>query len=154
MIIPIPDSGVPSAIGYAEQAGIPFELGITRNHYVGRTFIQPKQSIRSLGVRLKHNANRPLVAGKRIVLIDDSIVRGTTSVKIVQMMKEAGAKEIHFRVSSPPITHSDFYGIDTPSRDQLLASTRTVDEMCKYLGADSLAFLSIEGIYLALGQKN
>ena len=154
MVIPIPDSGVPSAIGYAEQAGIPFELGITRNHYVGRTFIQPKQSIRSFGVRLKHNANRTLVAGKRIVLIDDSIVRGTTSVKIVQMMREAGAKEIHFRVSSPPITHSDFYGIDTPSKDQLLASTKSVDEMCEYLGADSLAFLSIEGIYQALGHKD
>ncbi len=151
MVIPVPDSGVPSAIGYAERAGIPFELGITRNHYVGRTFIQPKQSIRSLGVRLKHNANRTLVDGKRVVLIDDSIVRGTTSVKIVQMMREAGAKEIHFRVSSPPITHPDFYGIDTPSRSQLLASSKSVAEMCDYLGADSLAFLSIEGIYRALG---
>jgi len=154
MVIPIPDSGVPSAIGYAEQAGIPFELGITRNHYVGRTFIQPKQSIRSFGVRLKHNANRTLVDGKKVILIDDSIVRGTTSVKIVQMMREAGAKEIHFRVSSPPITHSDFYGIDTPSKDQLLASSKSVTEMCEYLGADSLAFLSIEGIYRALGHAN
>ena len=154
MVIPVPDSGVPSAIGYAEQAGIPFELGITRNHYVGRTFIQPKQSIRSFSVRLKHNANRTLVAGKKIVLIDDSIVRGTTSLKIVRMMRDAGAKEIHFRVSSPPITHSDFYGIDTPSRDQLLASEKNVAEMCEYLGADSLAFLSIEGIYRALGHKN
>ena len=154
MVIPIPDSGVPSAIGYGEQAEIPFELGITRNHYVGRTFIQPKQSIRSFGVRLKHNANRTLVQGKRIVLIDDSIVRGTTSVKIVQMMRDAGAKEIHFRVSSPPITHSDFYGIDTPTKDQLLASRMSVSEMCQYLGADSLSFLSIEGLYHALGHKN
>ena len=154
MVIPVPDSGVPSAIGYAEQDSIPFELGITRNHYVGRTFIQPKQSIRSFSVRLKHNANRTLVNGKKIVLIDDSIVRGTTSVKIVQMMREAGAKEIHFRVSSPPITHSDFYGIDTPSRDHLLASEKNVDEMCEYLGADSLSFLSIEGIYRALGHKD
>ncbi len=154
MVIPVPDSGVPSAIGYAEHDGIPFELGITRNHYVGRTFIQPKQSIRSFSVRLKHNANRALVNGKKIVLIDDSIVRGTTSVKIVQMMRDAGAKEIHFRVSSPPITHSDFYGIDTPSRDQLLASEKNVGEMCEYLGADSLSFLSIEGIYRALGHKD
>ena len=152
MVIPIPDSGVPSAIGYAEQAGIPFELGITRNHYVGRTFIQPKQSIRSFGVRLKHNANRTLVAGKRIVLIDDSIVRGTTSVKIVQMMRDAGAKEIHFRCHRRH-PHSDFYGIDTPRRSAL-ASTKSVVEMCEYLGADSLAFLSIEGIYQALGHKD
>ena len=153
MVIPVPDSGVPSAIGYAEQAEIPFELGITRNHYVGRTFIQPKQSIRSLGVRLKHNANRKLVDGKRVILIDDSIVRGTTSLKIVQMMREAGAKEIHFRVSSPPITHSDFYGIDTPSKEQLLASSKSVSEMCQYLGSDSLSFLSIQGVYRALGHK-
>ena len=154
LIVPVPDSGVVSAMGFAEESSIPFEMGLIRNHYVGRTFIQPKQSIRSFGVRLKHNANRTLVTGKRIVLIDDSIVRGTTSVKIVQMMREAGAKEIHFRVSSPPITHSDFYGIDTPSKDQLLASTKSVDEMCEYLGADSLAFLSIEGIYQALGHKD
>ena len=154
MVIPIPDSGVPSAIGYAEQAGIPFELGITRNHYVGRTFIQPKQSIRSFGVRLKHNANRTLVAGKRIVLIDDSIVRGTTSVKIVQMMREAGAKEIHFRVSSPPITHSLFLRDRYPEQRSAFGINQIVDEMCEYLGADSLAFLSIEGIYQALGHKD
>src|SRR5262249_36993078 len=129
VVVPVPDSGVPAAIGYAQAAAIPYELGIIRNHYVGRTFIQPTQSIRELGVRLKHNANRAVVAGKRIVLIDDSLVRGTTSVKIVQMMREAGAREIHFRIASPPITHPDFYGIDTPERDKLLAATHTVEEM-------------------------
>jgi amidophosphoribosyltransferase len=120
VVIPVPDSGVPAAIGYAQESGIPYELGIIRNHYVGRTFIEPSQQIRQLGVRLKHSANRAVVNGKRIVLIDDSIVRGTTSVKIVEMMREAGAKEIHFRIASPPITHSDYYGIDTPERDKLL----------------------------------
>jgi len=115
VVVPVPDSGVPAAIGYAQAAGIPYEMGIIRNHYVGRTFIEPTQSIRELGVRLKHNANRSVVAGKRIVLIDDSLVRGTTSVKIVRMMREAGAAEVHFRIASPPITHPDFYGIDTPS---------------------------------------
>ena len=122
VVVPVPDSGVPAALGYAGACGFPFELGIIRNHYVGRTFIQPTQAIRELGVRLKHNANRAVVAGKRIVLIDDSIVRGTTSVKIVQMMREAGAREVHLRISSPPITHPDFYGIDTPERDKLLAA--------------------------------
>ena len=122
VVVPVPDSGVPAALGYADACGIPFELGIIRNHYVGRTFIQPTQAIRELGVRLKHNANRAVVEGKRIVLIDDSIVRGTTSVKIVQMMREAGAREVHLRISSPPITHPDFYGIDTPERDKLLAA--------------------------------
>ena len=147
----MPDSGVPAAIGYSQAAGIPYELGIIRNHYVGRTFIQPTQSIRELGVRLKHNANRSVVAGKRIVLIDDSLVRGTTSVKIVHMMREAGAKEIHFRIASPPITHPDFYGIDTPERDNLLAANHTVEEMREIIGADSLAFLSIDGMYRAMG---
>ncbi len=132
---------------------IPYELGIIRNHYVGRTFIQPTQSIRELGVRLKHNANRAVVAGKRIVLIDDSLVRGTTSVKIVQMMREAGAKEVHFRIASPPITHPDFYGIDTPERDKLLAATHSVEEMRQIIGADSLAFLSVDGIYRAMGEE-
>ena len=130
---------------------MPFELGIIRNHYVGRTFIQPTQAIRELGVRLKHNANRAVVAGKRIVLIDDSIVRGTTSVKIVQMMREAGAREVHFRISSPPITHPDFYGIDTPERDKLLAARMDLEDMRRFMGADSLAFLSIDGIYRAMG---
>lgn len=116
VIIPVPDSGVPAAIGYSQASGIPFEMGIIRNHYVGRTFIQPTQSIRELGVRLKHSANRAVVKGKRIVLLDDSLVRGTTSMKIVQMMRDAGAKEVHFRISSPPITHPDYYGIDTPEK--------------------------------------
>ncbi|MCL2453026.1 MAG: amidophosphoribosyltransferase [Alphaproteobacteria bacterium] len=153
VVVPVPDSGVPAAIGFAQQSGIPFELGIIRNHYVGRTFIQPFQSGRELGVRLKHSANRAVVSGKRIVLIDDSIVRGTTSVKIVEMMRDAGAREVHFRISSPPITHPDFYGIDTPVRDNLLAATHTLGEMRDYIGCDSLAFLSVDGIYRAMGEK-
>ena len=153
VVVPVPDSGVPAAIGYAQAAGIPYELGIIRNHYVGRTFIQPTQSVRELGVRLKHNANRSVVAGKRIVLIDDSLVRGTTSVKIVRMMREAGAREVHFRIASPPITHPDFYGIDTPEREKLLAATHTVEEMRDFIGADSLAFLSVEGVYRAMGEE-
>ena len=159
VIVPVPDSGVPAAIGFAQQSGLPFELGIIRNHYVGRTFIQPTQSIRELGVRLKHSANRCVVQGKRIVLIDDSIVRGTTSVKIVQMMRDAGAKEVHFRISSPPITHPDYYGIDTPQQNKLLAAQMTkngkidIEGMCKYVGADSLAFLSVDGIYRAMGYE-
>ncbi len=151
VVIPVPDSGVPAALGYAQKCGLPFELGIIRNHYVGRTFIQPSQAIRELGVRLKHSANRSVIEGKRIVLIDDSIVRGTTSVKIVRMMREAGAKEVHFRISSPPITHPDYYGIDTPSRDRLLAATHTLEEMRDFIGCDTLAFLSVDGIYRALG---
>jgi amidophosphoribosyltransferase len=151
VVVPVPDSGVPAAIGYARACGLPFELGIIRNHYVGRTFIQPTQSIRELGVRMKHNANRAVVAGKRVVLIDDSVVRGTTSVKIVRMMRDAGAREIHFRISSPPIAHPDFYGIDTPERDKLLAARMDLDAMRRFMGADSLAFLSIEGIYRAMG---
>jgi amidophosphoribosyltransferase len=152
VIVPVPDSGVPAALGYAQTSGIPFELGIVRNHYVGRTFIQPTQSIRELGVRLKHSANRSVVKGKRIVLLDDSIVRGTTSVKIVQMMRDAGAREVHFRISSPPITHPDYYGIDTPSRDKLLAATHSLEEMRRSIGCDTLAFLSIDGIYRAMGE--
>jgi amidophosphoribosyltransferase len=151
VVVPVPDSGVPAALGYAQTLGLPFELGIIRNHYVGRTFIQPTQAIRESGVKLKHNANRAVVAGKRIVLIDDSIVRGTTSVKIVAMMREAGAREVHFRISSPPIAHPDFYGIDTPERDKLLAARMSLAEMCDYIGADSLAFLSVDGIYRAMG---
>ncbi len=153
VVVPVPDSGVPAALGFAQRSGIPFELGIIRNHYVGRTFIQPFQSVRELGVRLKHSANRAVVADKQIVLIDNSIVRGTTSVKIVHMMREAGAREIHFRISSPPITHPDYYGIDTPERDKLLAATHTLDEMRAYIGCDSLAFLSVDGIYRAMGEK-
>jgi amidophosphoribosyltransferase len=151
VIVPVPDSGVPAAIGYAQASGIPYELGIIRNHYVGRTFIQPTQAIRDQGVRLKHSANRAVVGTKRIVLIDDSIVRGTTSRKIVQMMRDAGAKEVHFRIASPPITHPDYYGIDTPERDKLLAATHSLEEMRKFIGADSLAFLSVDGIYRAMG---
>jgi amidophosphoribosyltransferase len=151
VIIPIPDSGVPAAIGYAQESGTPFELGIIRNHYVGRTFIEPEQRIRQLGVKLKHSANASAVRGNRIVLIDDSVVRGTTSKKIVQMMFEAGAREVHLRVSSPPITHPDFYGIDTPRTSELLAANMSVKEMCAFVGATSLAFLSVDGIYRALG---
>jgi len=151
VIVPVPDSGVPAALGFAQASGIPFDLGIIRNHYVGRTFIQPTQQIRALGVRLKHSANRAVVQGKRIVLIDDSIVRGTTSVKIVQMMREAGASEVHFRIASPPITHPDYYGIDTPERDKLLAASHDIEGMRKFIGADSLAFLSVDGIYQAMG---
>jgi len=152
VVIPVPDSGVPAALGYAQTCGLPYELGIIRNHYVGRTFIQPTQSVRELGVRMKHSANRAAIAGKRIVLVDDSLVRGTTSVKIVRMMREAGAKEVHFRIASPPITHPDFYGIDTPEKEKLLAATHDLEQMRDYIGADSLAFLSIEGIYRAMGE--
>src|SRR5665213_1875440 len=151
VVVPVPDSGVPAALGYAQQSGIPYELGIIRNHYVGRTFIQPTQAIRDQGVRMKHSANRAVVSGKRIVLVDDSIVRGTTSRKIVQMMRDAGAKQVHFRISSPPITHPDFYGIDTPDADKLLAATMDLEGMRQFIGADSLAFLSVDGIYRAMG---
>jgi len=151
VIVPIPDSGVPAALGFSQATGIPFELGIIRNHYVGRTFIEPTQTIRSLGVKLKHNANRAVVEGKRVVLLDDSIVRGTTSVKIVRMMYEAGAREVHMRISSPPIAHPDFYGIDTPEQKSLLAATHTLEEMRQYIGVDTLAFLSVDGIYKAVG---
>jgi amidophosphoribosyltransferase len=151
VIIPVPDSGVPAAIGFAQASGIPFEMGIIRNHYVGRTFIQPTQSIRELGVRMKHAPNRAVVKGKRIVLLDDSLVRGTTSMKIVQMMRDAGAKEVHFRISSPPITHPDYYGIDTPEREKLLAANHDVEGIRAIIGADSLAFLSVDGIYRAMG---
>jgi amidophosphoribosyltransferase len=151
VVVPVPDSGVPAAIGFAQESGIPYELGIIRNHYVGRTFIQPTQAIRDQGVRMKHSANRAVVSGKRIVLVDDSIVRGTTSRKIVQMMRDAGAKEVHFRIASPPITHPDYYGIDTPERDKLLAATHSLEGMREFIGADSLAFVSVDGIYRAMG---
>src|SRR6187402_3294818 len=153
LVVPVPDSGVPAAIGFSQQSGIPFELGIIRSHYVGRTFIQPSQEVRHLGVKLKHNANSALVAGKRIVLIDDSIVRGTTSVKIVQMMRDAGAREVHMRIASPPTRHSCFYGVDTPERAKLLAAQMGVEAMADYINADSLAFISIEGLYRALGSE-
>ena len=151
VIVPIPDSGVPAALGYAEQMKVPFELGIIRNHYVGRTFIEPTQTIRSLGVKLKHNANRAVVKGKRILLVDDSVVRGTTSVKIVQMMYDAGATEVHMRIASPPIKHPDFYGIDTPEQKALLAANHTLEEMRAFIGVTSLAFLSVDGVYKSMG---
>jgi amidophosphoribosyltransferase len=151
VIVPIPDSGVPAAIGFSQQSGVPFELGIIRNHYVGRTFIEPEQRIRALGVKLKHSANAGVIRGKSIVLIDDSVVRGTTSKKIVQLMYEAGAREVHMRISSPPITHSDYYGIDTPRKKDLLAANLDVEGMRQFMGATSLAFLSVDGIYRAVG---
>ncbi|MGE3968377.1 MAG: amidophosphoribosyltransferase [Dongiaceae bacterium] len=151
VVVPVPDSGVPAALGYAEEAGIPFELGIIRNHYVGRTFIEPSDHIRNLGVRLKHNANRAKLDGRRVILVDDSIVRGTTSKKIVEMVRHAGAREVHMRISSPPTTHSCFYGIDTPERDKLLAARHDIPEMARIIGVDSLAFVSIDGLYRAMG---
>src|SRR6185369_520407 len=152
MVIPIPDSGVPAALGYSEASGLPFELGIIRNHYVGRTFIEPSDRIRHLGVKLKHNANRAKLRGKRIVLVDDSIVRGTTSKKIVEMVREAGATEVHFRIASPPTTHSCFYGVDTPNREDLLAHKLDLEGMRDFIDADSLAFVSIGGLYRAVGE--
>lgn len=152
VVVPVPDSGVPAAMGFAEAAGIPFELGIIRNHYVGRTFIQPTDQIRHLGVRLKHNANRKMLEGKRVVLVDDSIVRGTTSRKIVDIVRAAGATEVHMRISSPPVTHGCFYGIDTPEQKELLAHTHTVQQMAEFIGVDSLAFVSQDGLYRALGE--
>ncbi len=151
VVVPVPDSGVPAAIGYAAESGLPFELGIIRNHYVGRTFIEPTDSIRHLGVKLKHNANRRMLDGKRVVLVDDSIVRGTTSRKIVEMVRAAGAAEVHMRISSPPTSHSCHYGIDTPEQAKLLAHRFTVDDMAAHIGADSLAFISIDGLYRAMG---
>jgi len=152
-VVPIPDSGVPAAIGFAQESGTPFELGIIRNHYVGRTFIEPTQKIRAFGVKLKHSANAGLIKGRSLVLIDDSVVRGTTSQKIVQMMFDAGAREVHMRISSPPITHSDYYGIDTPRREDLLAAKMDLEGMRKFMGATSLAFISVDGIYRAVGAE-
>ena len=152
LIVPVPDSGVPAAIGYSQEASVPFELGIIRNHYVGRTFIEPSEQIRHLGVRLKHNANGAYLKDKRVVLVDDSIVRGTTSVKIVEMVRNAGAKEVHMRVSSPPTAHPCFYGIDTPDQQELLAAQYDLDAMAKHIGVDTLAFISIDGLYRALGE--
>jgi amidophosphoribosyltransferase len=151
VVIPVPDSGVPAALGFAQESKLPFELGIIRNHYVGRTFIEPTQQIRALGVKLKHNANRAAIKDKSVVLVDDSIVRGTTSVKIVQMMFEAGAKEVHMAIASPPITHPDFYGIDTPEQKSLLAATHSLEEMREYIGVKTLTFLSVDGVYRATG---
>jgi amidophosphoribosyltransferase len=152
LVVPVPDSGTPAAIGFAEAAGIPFDLGIIRNHYVGRTFIEPSDAIRHMGVRLKHNANRDILAGKRVVLVDDSIVRGTTSLKIVQMVRDAGAAEVHMRIASPPTTDSCFYGVDTPEKKQLIAARMSVEEMAKFIKVDSLSFLTIDGLYRAVGE--
>ena len=152
LVVPVPDSGVPAAIGFAQASGIPFELGIIRNHYVGRTFIEPTDQIRHLGVKLKHNANRAMLEGKRVVLVDDSIVRGTTSTKIVEMVRAAGAREVHMRVASPPTTYSCFYGVDTPERGKLLAARYDLAAMAALIGVDSLAFLSIDGLYRAAGE--
>ena len=153
IVIPVPDSGVPAAIGYARQSGLPFELGIVRSHYVGRTFIQPSEGARNADVKRKHNANRAIVEGRRIVLIDDSIVRGTTSMKIVQMMRDAGAAEVHMRIASPPTEQSCFYGVDTPERSKLLAARMDVAAMAEFIQADSLAFVSIDGLYRAVGES-
>jgi len=153
VIVPIPDSGVPAALGFSQTANIPFELGIIRNHYVGRTFIEPSQSIRQFGVKLKHSVNKSIIKGKRVVLIDDSIVRGTTAHKVVKMVFEAGAKEVHLGISSPPIKYPDFYGIDTPNFNELMAS-HNIEEMTKLVGATSLFFITLEGTYKAMGYEN
>ncbi len=152
IVVPVPDSGTPAAIGYAQAAKLPFELGIIRNHYVGRTFIAPSDNIRHMGVKLKHNANRRLIEGKRVVLVDDSIVRGTTSQKIVAMVRDAGASEVHMRIASPPTASGCFYGVDTPEKQKLLASRMTIEEMADFIRVDSLAFLSIDGLYRAAGE--
>ncbi len=152
VVVPVPDSGVPAALGYAAETGVPFEMGIIRNHYVGRTFIQPTDKTRHLGVKRKHNPNKEVLAGKRVVLVDDSIVRGTTSTKIVDMVRQAGATEVHLRISSPPTAHPCFFGIDTPDYDNLLAAQHDLDSMAKLLGVDSLAFISIDGLYQAMGE--
>ena len=147
----VPDSGVPAAIGYSNESGIPYDMGIIRNHYVGRTFIEPTQQIRQLGVKLKHNPNKEIIKNKKLILVDDSIVRGTTSKKIVDMLYNAGAKEIHLCISSPPIKHPDYYGIDTPNVKDLIAANNSIEEIKKIIGVDTLQFLSIDGLYRALG---
>ena len=153
MVIPVPDSGVPAAIGYSQESRLPYDMGIIRNHYVGRTFIEPQQSIRHFGVKVKLNAVSQTISGKRLIVIDDSLVRGTTSQKIIKMLRAAGAKEIHMRISSPPTTHSCFYGIDTPTREELIASSHSVEDIRKFITADSLAYLSQEGLVRAASQN-
>lgn len=152
LVCPVPDSGTPAAIGYAHESGIPFGMGIIRNQYMGRTFIEPTEQIRNMGVRLKLNVNRALVAGKRVVLVDDSVVRGTTSRKIKDMILDAGAAEVHFRIASPPTAWPCFYGVDTPDRDKLLAAQMSEEEMREWIGVDSLAFVSLDGLYRAVGE--
>jgi amidophosphoribosyltransferase len=154
LVVPVPDSGLSAALGYAEQSGIPFEFGLIRNHYVGRTFIEPRQSIRSFGVKVKLNPVRELLKGKRVVLVDDSLVRGTTSRKIVEMVRAAGAAEVHMRISSPPTTHSCFYGIDTPSRDHLLAASRNSEQIREFILADSIGYLTLEDLQASMGDRD
>jgi len=151
LVCPVPDSGTPAAIGYSQQSGIPYAMGIIRNQYMGRTFIEPTEQIRNMGVRLKLNVNRAVIAGKRVVLVDDSVVRGTTSMKIREMVMDAGAAEVHFRIASPPTMWPCFYGVDTPEREKLIAARMTEDEICRYLGVDSLRFVSLDGLYRACG---
>ncbi|WP_420859419.1 amidophosphoribosyltransferase [Marivivens marinus] len=152
LVCPVPDSGTPAAIGYSLQSGIPYAMGIIRNQYMGRTFIEPTEQIRNMGVRLKLNVNRALIKGKRVILVDDSVVRGTTSRKIKEMILDAGAAEVHFRIASPPTAWPCFYGVDTPQREKLLAATMSEEEMCKHLGVDSLRFISLDGLYRAVGE--
>ena len=154
LVVPVPDSGVPASIGFAEKINRNVELGIIRNHYVGRTFIEPSQKIRSLGVKLKLNPNKTSIKDKKVILVDDSLVRGTTSYKIVKMLYDAGAKEVHVRIASPEIRYPDFYGVDTPTKKELLAANKNNDEICKYIGAKSLKYLSIDGLYKAIGFEN
>jgi len=151
-VVPVPDSGVTAAVGYAAESGLPFRFGLIRNHYVGRTFIEPSQSVRDFGVKLKLNPVRSLLEGKRVVLIDDSIVRGTTSRKIVRMIRNAGAKEVHMRISCPPTISPCYYGVDTPSKNQLIAANKSVEEIRAYICVDSLAYLSLEGLKKACGE--
>ena len=153
VVVPVPDSGVISAMGYSEEAKIPFQMGLIRNHYVGRTFIEPQSQIRNFGVKIKLNAVKPVIEGKRVIIIDDSIVRGTTSKKIVRMLREVGAREVHVRISSPPTTHSCFYGIDTPTKGELIASNMDIDQTCEYLGADSLYYISLEKMLEIFGEQ-
>ena len=152
LVCPVPDSGTPAAIGFSQESGIPYAMGIIRNQYMGRTFIEPTEQIRNMGVRLKLNVNRALIKGKRVILVDDSVVRGTTSRKIKEMILDAGAAEVHFRIASPPTAWPCFYGVDTPNRDKLLAATMSEDEMCEYLAVDSLKFISLDGLYRAVGE--
>ncbi len=147
VVVPVPDSGVPAALGYAEEAGLPFEFGLIRSHYVGRTFIEPAQAIRHFGVKIKFNPVPAVLEGKRVVLVEDSLVRGTTLKKVIPMLRQAGAREIHMRIAAPPTTHSCFYGIDTPTREELLASHQSVEEIRRFIGADSLGYLSWDGLY-------
>lgn len=153
LVIPVPDSGVPAAIGYSAESGIPFELGIIRNHYIGRTFIQPSPSIRSFGVKIKLNPQSRVLSGKRVVVVDDSLVRGTTSQKIIRLVRQAGAKEVHFRIASPPTVGSCYYGVDTPKKSQLIASHQSIEEIRNFIGADTLGYLSVEGMLRATGSR-